>query len=355
MRTKLLLLLGFTMSAALGQTGAERAVIRTTGQYDVDGTALYSVFVASKDQGLEDLTISAALPPGTRFLETVQQPAGAIYEGVKADIVNWKVSRLEADAVLGPFVFRVNVDGTADAIPATILAAVAYQRPVAELVESPAPEGILRPLAVSGTIVVEPRGTVDAAGRPGLALIGDTGVGVFVPAGAVTQRVTLTIRRVPVVNSELPDTDPATWWCARYQISSEPEFQFTEKVAFSFPTRRAVTPGLTTLAFTSENGVDWADAGSATGLPPATVKGSERSIYPIYIKLGDIVATVNQIVVAGTFLVGQSTNLGLGFLEQDHLRGVQTGSKLTTLGSSAATSIVSPRDPAGIIAILIGL
>ena len=58
------LLLTYPLCAQFGT----RAVIRTSGQYDRDGSALYSVFVAAGNEDLGNLNIAVALPPGARFI-----------------------------------------------------------------------------------------------------------------------------------------------------------------------------------------------------------------------------------------------------------------------------------------------
>lgn len=138
--------------ASAGLAQGTHAVVRSIGQFDSDGTVFYSVYIATRSQVVEEVVISSALPPGTRFLENVDLPRGARYEGVADNVVAWTIPALAADTLLGPFTYRVRLDGTRREVPAAAAAAVAYQRPVAELVEFPAGTAALVPLADTGSI-----------------------------------------------------------------------------------------------------------------------------------------------------------------------------------------------------------
>jgi hypothetical protein len=337
----------FLATAGQAQTGT-RAVIRTVGQLDRDGTAQYSVYVASREEDLEGLTISAALPAGTRFLEQVHKPLDGVFEGVRDNVVTWTASRLERDVLMGPFVFRVKPDGSVKDLPETVAAAVNYQRPVPELVESPAPEGVLTALADRGTIVIDQRGTLDASGRNAPAAVGGTGFVLFVPEGAITQRTTITVARLPI-DDKLPATDPPTWWCAQYQITSEPQVTFSKGVSFSAPTRRAVTPGVPMGVFLSPDQVSWTAVGASEGKVEARnigfgvgFGGGFGGCAPQFGSL--------QCGFGGGFGFGGFG--GFGYVEQDNLRSTGRGSQMGALGATAAGALATPP---GIIAILIGL
>lgn len=172
-------------------------MIRTSGRYDRDGNALYSVFVAAGNEDLGNLNIAVALPPGARFIEQVHAPLGAIYEGVQKDAIFYAVPEMERGSLLGPFVFRVRPDGTGLEFPASLYAVVAFQKPVQDQALSPAPEGKLVRYADRGVITLDHRGTVDAAGNAAPVTVGDTGVVLFIPEGALDQEVKITVNRVP--------------------------------------------------------------------------------------------------------------------------------------------------------------
>lgn len=347
---KILLLAVFWAVVAQGQD-TNRAAVRTTGQYDADGTAVYSVYVASGQEDLELLTITAALPPGTRFLESVHKPLSGIYDGVKSDIVWWKIAKLERDSVLGPFTFRVKLDGTVSELPATIQAAVSYQLPVPELVESPAPGGVLVPLASRGSIVFDQRGTLDSSGNNGPAAVGDTGVVLFVPEGAVTQRVTVTFQRLNVSENKLPNTEPPTWWCSLYQISSEPQVTFAKSISIALPSRRALTPGIETSVFVTNDLENWEQT-----IGPRPAKGGEERAIGFgggggFGQFGGQCISqfgFSSCGFGGGFGFGFGGFGAFGYVEQDNLRGKTAGS---VLGGSAIAALTSPPS---IIAILIG-
>ncbi|MFN7937089.1 MAG: hypothetical protein U0R19_27445 [Bryobacteraceae bacterium] len=318
-----------TLQMAFGQTDG-RVAVRSTGQFDAEGNALYSVYVASGQEDLEELTVSAALPAGTRYLESVHKPQSGVYDGVKDNIVSWRVSRLERDTLLGPFVFRAKLDGTTAEAPETVQAAVAYQRPVAALVESEAPSGRLTVLAETGSITFDARGTLDASGANAPVFVGGTGVALFVPEGAVSQRVTVTMRRLPVDESKLPKTTPATWWCSQYVATTEPRVTFTKEVSFALPSRRALTPGIPVSVFSSDDGTNW----TATGGDAKTV--TERGIA--FGAAGQN-ASLTCITQFGFTTCRVSNTVGFGFggfgafgyVEQDNLISKVTGNALNTV------------------------
>jgi hypothetical protein len=335
-------------TAALGQSSS-RAVIRTSGQFEPDGNVTYSVYVASGEEQLEELTITAALPPGTRYLETVHKPLEGVYEGVKSDIVWWKLAKLERDTVVGPFVFRVKRDGSGTGIPASIQAAVAYVRPVPELVESPAAEGRLVPLAARGTITFDQRGTLNANGQNAPVGVGDTGIVLFIPEGAVSERVTVTFNRLNVADQKLPETDPATWWCSLYQITSEPQVRFTKSISAAFPARRALTLGVPTSLFTTNDLENWQNA-----------SGKNAGERPIGFGAGGFGGGGFSQFGGGCISQFGFTTCGFGggfgfggfgafgYVEQDNIRAKTSG---ISLGGSAVSALASPPS---IIAILIG-
>jgi len=343
---KMLLLLCFTASLVLGQSSS-RAVIRTTGVFEPDGNAVYSVYVASGQDDLEQLTISAALPAGTRYLESVHKPIDGVYEGVKSDIITWTIARLERDTVLGPLAFRVKPDGSGSELPATIQAAVAYDRPVSELVESPAPEGRLVPLAARGSITFDQRGTLDARGVNAPVTVAETGIVLFIPEGAVNERVTLTFTRLNVADAKMPSTNPPTWWCSLYQVTSEPRVVFSKAISAAFPSRRPLTPGIETSMFTTNDLESWQQQiGPVPGGPKA-----ERSIgFGGFNQFGGQCISQFGFTTCG---FGGGFGFGgfggFGYVEQDNLKSKTSG---VSTGTSALNQLVSPPS---IIAILIGI
>lgn len=345
---KLTLLLITVAGLAAGQT-SNRAAIRATGQVEPSGDVVYSVYVASGQEDLEGLTVSAALPPGTRYLESVHKPIESTYEGVKSDTVSWKIAGLERDTLLGPFTFRVRADGTENGLPTSIRAAVAYERPIPEIVESPLPEGRLIPLADSASVSFDQRGTLDSSGRNNPVAVGDTGIMLFIPEGAVTQRVTLTFTRLNVAENKLPATDPATWWCSLYKVTSEPQVGFSKEISIALPSRRALTPGLETSAFATADLENWRKVGgpapAAEKTDPARAIGfGAPSQNQTFVCISQFGFTTCRVIATG----GLGGFGAFGYIEQDNLKSKVPG---RTIGSTAVGAITNPPS---IIAILIG-
>jgi hypothetical protein len=256
MRLSLLLLASITGLWAQ----SERALVRSTGVPDLNGTAVYGVFVASRGEALENVIVSAAIPAGARFLESLDVPKGGTYEGVQDNTILWRFPRLERDTLLGPFNFRVKPDGSGQALTDTVLAAVGFERPTAELIESPAPVGQLKFLTTEGSITVDERGTLNDNGENKPVAVGETGIRVFVPAGAVGGKATLAFTRQPV-ETLVPPKD-GTWWCSGFRVGitdgtsntvtptgttggSRRAVTFSSPVVVETPARRPLPPGIT--------------------------------------------------------------------------------------------------------------
>ncbi len=241
-------------SSLFGQS----AVIRSVGHYEASGTVLYSVYVASRAEALGEVTISSALPPGTRFLENVDLPRGARYDGVADNVVFWTIPAVPEDTLVGPFTYRLKLDGSVTDVPAAAASAVAVQRPRPELIEVAASGERLPVPADVGSVTFDQRGTLTASGENGPVSVGNTGVLFFVPEGAVTGRTTVTFRRLSVDNTTLPASAADTWWCGLYQTTVEPaSTTFTKAVSFVLPSRRPITPGLIVSAVVASDLKEW--------------------------------------------------------------------------------------------------
>lgn len=325
------------------------AVVRATGQFDGDGTILYSVYVASRTEALAEVTISSALPAGTRYLENVDRPRDARYEGVADNVVVWTLPELAADSVVGPFTYRLKIDGTVPEVPAFPAAAVAYQRPLLEFVDAPAASTSLRVFAEAGSLSFDSRGTVDASGANAAIEIGETGVLLFVPAGAVNVRTTLTIRRLPLDDRRLPANAAGTWWCGLYQFDVEPaNATLAENVVLGLTTRRALTPGLATSVFESPDLVNW-----------QVTKGSDSRAIGFGAGGGGSVQCFQQFGM--TFCsVSRGFGFGGGFGAfgvsdaQRQLGNVSGSSMSSVLGASVTAAQITDGTSNTIIAILIG-
>lgn len=231
------------------------------GQFEPSGTVLYSVYVASRTQPLGDVAVSSVLPPGTRFLESLDVPRAARYEGVADNTIVWTVLEVAADTIVGPFTFRLKVDGATTPVPTALASTLIYQRPTQEVVQSPASTEVLTPLADSGSVTFDQRGTLTSAGENGPVSVGATGILFFVPEGAVTRQTTVTFTRRDVDDAQMPSIDD-TWWCSNFHATVDPQASFSKAVTFVLPTRRAITPGLGVSAFSSSDLKDWRPVGS---------------------------------------------------------------------------------------------
>lgn len=164
--------------------------------------------------------IRSTLPAGARFLENVEIPAAARYEGVAESVIRWSVSTLDRDTLLGPFTFRVSVSPQpyarqrhASRVDTPVFPAfsVSYRLPAPELLEDRGVASRLLSLAESGSITFDQQGTIDVNRRNGLVAVGDTGILIYAPAGAVDRPVTLTFRRLSVDDDKVPPRALDTW------------------------------------------------------------------------------------------------------------------------------------------------
>lgn len=246
---------------------AQSAVIRSVGHYEPSGTILYSVYIASKAEALGEVTVSSALPPGTRFLENVDLPRGARYDGVADNVVFWTIPVVPEDTLVGPFTYRLKLDGSLNDVPATAASAVAVQRPRPELIEVAASAEALQVLADQGSVTFDQRGTLTASGENGPVAVGNTGILFFVPEGAVTGRTTVNFRRLSVESTTLPATAADTWWCGLYQTTVVPEgAAFTKAVSFVLPSRRPITPGLKVSGVITADLKEWQAGSTERGI-----------------------------------------------------------------------------------------
>ena len=239
---------------------AQTAVVRTSGQYDTDGSVLYSVYVASGSQKLESVAVGGTVPLGTRFIESVDVPAGVTFDGVRDNVAVWSLKEIAAERLVGPFTFRARPDGAAPVI-AEPAAAVSFVSPEGGIVEYAGTDKVLAALETKGTLIFDQRGTLNAKGENAPVFIEKTGVLLYVPAGAVRTQTSVTVEREVIDNDRLPKTEEPLWWCGLYRVTVSPFEEGAKQFAFAFPTRRQVTPGLpVTVANNSEG--SWSKTGA---------------------------------------------------------------------------------------------
>ncbi len=228
---------------ALPLTATDLAVVRTSGQFDADGSVLYSVYVATASQRLGEVAIGATVPLGTRFLENLDVPAGAVFEGVRDNSVVWRIKEIPADRLIGPFTFRTKPDGAAPVI-AEPSAAISFAEPEKGLIVYDGKDTVLTPWELSGTVFFDHRGTLNDRGENAPVPLGKTGILFFAPAGAVTVATSVTVEREAINESRLPKTANPLWWCGLHRIVVSPGTPAAKDFGFAFPSRRPLTPGL---------------------------------------------------------------------------------------------------------------
>lgn len=333
---------------------SSQVVLRSVGQFDTDGTVFYSVYLATRTQAVEDVTVSSAVPAGARFLESVDVPRGVRYEGVADNVVAWRIPAIAPDTLVGPFTFRIRLDGTRSEIPASPAAAVSYQRPAPEFVELPASTEALMPLADFGSVTFDRRGTRNAQGENTAVPVGGTGVILFVPADAVNSPMTLTFRRQNVEDGRVPSSASGTWWCGLFEVSIEPRpssgVTFAKPVTVALPLRRPLTPGLPISLFQSQDGSIWQDS------KPGAERnfGFGMSPTPCFTQFG--FSTCGGFGLGGAFGFG---GFGGGFgafgvRDSDRVIGAISGSSLSQAGLPASAVQTITDGTSNIIAILIG-
>jgi len=198
------------------------------------------------------------VPLGTRFIESLDVPAGVTFDGVRDNVAVWSLKEIGANTLVGPFTFRARPDGAAPVL-AEPSAAVSFQAPEAGIVEYAGTEKVLAVLESTGSHILDQRGTLNEKGENAPVLVGKTGVYLFVPEGAVRSQTTVTVERQTIDNERLPKTEEPLWWCGLYKVSLSPAEKPSKEFGFSFPTRRSVTPGLPVTAV-SNTDYSWVKA-----------------------------------------------------------------------------------------------
>lgn len=239
-------------------------VVRSVGLLDADGSVLYSVLLASGTDGLSELTVTSELPEHTTLVEIIAAPPDAVAED-DGTSVTWQVAALDADTLLGPFTYRVKLDDETAEAPLNVAATVNWTQPTAGTAEALLETGVLKPLAESGTITIDAKGTLNADGENDVVTVGDTGIQLYIPAGAVTEATTLTFTRQAIDESSTPADAVDYWWCASVIITSDPEVEFTQPISLSLPTRRTLTPGMPANFFIRGEDNQWELVGAAQG------------------------------------------------------------------------------------------
>ncbi|MBZ0320695.1 MAG: hypothetical protein K8L91_30055 [Anaerolineae bacterium] len=232
-------------------------VAGSTGLIDEDGTVLYSVILASGDATVESVSIQAQIPTQATFVEALEFPESAALAGQVGTAVTWEVASLEANSILGPFTFRVSFPEAFTDIPKGVAATITWISPTSGIIDATPEEGILKPLADSGQIVVDARGTLNEAGENVALPVGETGIELLILPDTVAAPTTFTFRRIPITEDNVPSNVDNTWWCVLFEAAIDPAVELLQPIAFSIPTRRVLTPGLETTVFINQGSDDW--------------------------------------------------------------------------------------------------
>jgi len=332
------------------------ALVRSLGIYDADGSVLYSAYVATKNAKIGGVAVGSTVPLGARFIEAVDAPAGAVFEGVRDNVAVWSFPEIGEDRLVGPFTFRVKPDGAAPLVVEQP-AAVSFQTPEKGLISYNGSNRPLIPLEESGSVIFDQRGTIDAAGKNGPVAVGKTGVILFVREGAVRTQTTMTFDRRRVVNADLPADAEDTWWCAQYQISISPQENAPSGAGISFilPTRRALPAGLRVSTFAHVNGNEWRKYASTSPQPEFGFGGFGCASFGF----NTIGCSGGSNCVGLNCGFNGGNGFGFGVSNTQRLAGTVTGGQIssttgTTTSASSLISSITDGTSNTIIAILIG-
>jgi hypothetical protein len=340
-RTQFLLAVLLSPSAFAADT--RYATVRTSGQFDSDGTVLYSVYVATGPEKLTGVAVGGTVPVGVRFLESVDVPAGVVFEGVRDNVAVWSLAEIGADRLVGPFTFRGRPDGAGEVITEPA-AAVSYREPEAGIAEYAGRETPLVKLESSGSVTFDQRGTLNEKGENAPVYLGKSGVLLFVAAGAVRTQTTVTVERQRIDEGNLPKTEELTWWCGLYTVDVVPAETPAKPFAFAFPTRRQVPLGLTGVVANLNEDISAksASANRSIGL------GFSNCTFP---QFGLSTCTSGS---GGPFGPGFH-QFGFGVLSADRARASVTSAQLTAAFGASTSAVSSIIDgTSNTIAILTG-
>ena len=238
------------------------------GNLQADGTVLYSVLFFSGPESLNQLTFSGAIPAGATLVEQVIAPATAQAVAEPAPgLVQWQVDTVAANTVLGPFTYRVRFDSPTPPPPAYLPAQAEWAEPTAGAAAAAVTDATLKPLAEIDSITLEPAGTRDSTGEAAPVAVGETGIWLYAPEGAVSAPVTLTFTRLAVNADVVPANMSETWWCALINVTADRPVTFAEPILLGVPTRQVLTVAMPVqVVGRSEEGGEWQTLAAAEGL-----------------------------------------------------------------------------------------
>jgi len=281
-------------------TKADPLKVWSSGHLDPDNSVYYSTFVSTGADEVKGLTVTSLLPKGAKFVKDFWKPAAAKFVGEKDGVVTWTLETLAANSIAGPFAYVVTYENaSAKDFKAPAFAKASAVAGDIKAESKVAEDEVLTPLAATGTITVDEKGTKD------LAPVGDTGIWVNIPAGAVSKAVTLTFNRLTIDDKTvLPKVADETWWCSLVSVTAGADVQFSQPIVVVVPTRRPLPAGAQIPVFTL--GAD----GSWTALTINDGKSKNEALIGYYGTNAYVLFDSLQVAKAGmTFAVGISTNI----------------------------------------------
>jgi hypothetical protein len=342
--------------AATPSYAAEPLLVRSVGLLDTDGTVLYSVVLASGPQSLGKLIVTGGIPDGAELVEILNAPPDTAAQS-QPDGVAWQVKALDADTILGPFTYRVRLKDKTATPPLTAGAMVSWTDPELGSIEATQSKGKLEPLADSGSVAIDSRGTLNEKGENDVVPVGKTAIVIFVPVGAVSQPTTLTFNRLVIDekdNKNVPADQPDVWWCALVNITSNPAVTFAKPITLALPTRRTITPGMRARLFVRGTDGEWQQVASALDALPAFTDNLAQDKFPAARAFG--APNGNQVVISQFVMNSAQTLITPGFLKEDRGKAEVNAPNLPTTQITGGTSNTAAGyiEQDNIIAILVG-
>jgi hypothetical protein len=352
----LLVALLLVIPAVTPSHAAEPLVVRSVGLLDTDGTVLYSVILASGPKALGKLIVTGGIPEGTELIEILNAPPDTTAQS-QSDGVAWQVKTLDADTILGPFTYRVRLKDKTATPPLTAGAMVSWTDPELGSIEATQSKGRLEPLADSGSIAIDSRGTLNDKGENDVVPVGKTGIVIYVPVGAVSQPTTLTFNRLVIEekdNKNVPADQPDVWWCALVNITSNPAVTFAKPITLALPTRRTITPGMRARLFVRGTDGEWQQIAAALDALPAFTDNLAQDKFPAAQVFG--APSGNHVVISQFVMNSAQTLITPGFLKEDRGKAEVNAPNLPTtqITDGASNTAAGYIEQDNIIAILIG-
>jgi hypothetical protein len=228
-----------------------------TAQQTADGVRYAVTLLRDPGMALRDVRVEVHLPPGAQFVEGYETPGITRFLGNDRGTLRWAAPEFPPGPYVDAFTFLLRARPP-DELAATVRwgGDPAGQ---AQLRSNPRP---IVATAVAGEIVLGSEGTTELvpseadpnvmvpAANPGGVPVGDTGVLIAVPPGAVPDGTVVRVRKLA------PDADPPAaagdlWWCAMVEVTGLPP---GVEAYLYVPPRRPLPPWSDVALFTERDG-----------------------------------------------------------------------------------------------------